>query len=124
MYNVSIWQAWSLVWGTKPTKPHRGDRTGNSKTLNYRKILEKRKKQLTENENNLKPKYKQSVDWFLNFTCQGWCFAALPSPQSVTPLITPVYSPFKAHTFSARLLFDETLQRSDVFAVVNYPVIL
>jgi len=27
MFHISIWGAWSFVWGTKPTKAPRGDGT-------------------------------------------------------------------------------------------------
>jgi len=87
------------------------------------KYSENRKKQpLTERE----PITQNVGKWwpdFLILTCQGWRFAPLP-PQSVTLLVNPVCSPFKARTFSARMLFDETFARSDVFAVLNCPVVV
>jgi len=36
----------------------------------------------------------------------------------------PRCPPSQPHTFSARLLFDETFERPDVFAVLNCPVVV
>jgi len=101
------------------------DVDGYSNTLNHRKILLK-----TQKSNNslnskriLKPKYKLSEGPVFKYDLPGVAVRS-SALSSLTPVVNPVCSPLKEHTFFARLLFDETVAWSDAFAVVNSVIML